>query len=172
MATEEQIIKEAEYYLNNNVTIQQASHDLNISKRTLQLHIKKLEEISPLTFKLVQEKIKLNIKEGNVKGGSTGKRGPSWTKEQATEIATKIIENEMTYQEAEDFFGIPSSTIHDMVKKGVFDQEKISLLYALSEANRRGVSISEFIEQHKKEHPISESIARDINTESLSRKNK
>ena len=41
MASIEQIINEADYYLNNNVNIDQASEALGISRRTFQLHMKK-----------------------------------------------------------------------------------------------------------------------------------
>ena len=45
MASNEQILNEANYYLGNNVNVDQASQALGISRRTFQLHMKKLEEI-------------------------------------------------------------------------------------------------------------------------------
>jgi len=149
MATKEQIIQEAEYYLNNDVTIEQASINLKISKRTLQLHLKKLEEISPETFKLVQEKKSGNIKIGTIKGGQTGKRGPTWTEEQALEIAMKIINEGLTYREAEERFNIPSSTIHDMVTNGGKNFENGTILSAVAEVNRRGISAEQFVEEQR-----------------------
>lgn len=172
MATTEEILKEAEYYLNNDVTIEQASEDLHISKRTLQLHLKKLEEIAPATFKLVQEKKSGNIKKGTIKGGQTGKRGPTWTEEQALQVAMKIINEGMTYKEAEAYFKIPSSTLHEMVTKGVKDFGTATMVYAVAEANRRGMSADEYIREHKRTHPISEAITREITEEQISKRNK
>ena len=172
MATKEEIIKEAEYYLNNDVTIEQASTDLKISKRTLQLHLKKLEEIAPETFKLVQEKKSGNIKLGNIKGGQTGKRGPTWTEEQALEVAMKIINDGLSYREAEAYFKIPSSTLHEMVTKGVKDFDTSTLLYAVAEANRRGMSAAQYLEEHRRTHPISDQISREIKEQEISKRGK
>ena len=172
MTTKEEIIKEAEYYINNDVTIEQASSDLHISKRTLQLHLKKLEELAPETFKLVQEKKTGNIKAGTIKGGHTGKRGPTWTEEQALEVATKIINDGLSYREAEAYFKIPSSTLHEMVTKGVKDFDIASMIYVVAEANRRGMSAQEYIEQHRRLHPISEDIAKEIMEEKIAKTGK
>ena len=43
MTNNEDIKKEADYYLENDVNITQASKKFGISKRTFQLHMKKLE---------------------------------------------------------------------------------------------------------------------------------
>lgn len=172
MATDEQLIKEAEYYLNNNVTIEQASIDLNISKRTLQLHLKKLEDIAPATFALVKAKKDANIHKGKIKGGLTGKRGATWTEEDAKRVATLILSQEMTYREAEEKTGIPSSTIHDMVHKGVNPDEGGSLLYALAEANRRGLTLDEFYKQHSLEHVNSDIISKQIQEDNMSSRRK
>lgn len=148
MATKEEIIKEAEYYLNNDVTIEQASKDLSISKRTLQLHLKKLEEIAPSTFVLVQEKKNGNIKEGNVKGGQTGKRGPTWNPNQALEIAMKILNEGMTYREAAEHYHIPASTINEMLTKAPKYFGEDSMIYVVALANESGMSIDKFVKEH------------------------
>ena len=57
---EKQIIEEAKLYISNDKTISDTACDLGISKRTLQLHIKKLEAINPELYKLVLEKSKMN----------------------------------------------------------------------------------------------------------------
>ena len=44
MTNNEDIKKEADYYLENDVNITQASKKFGISKRTFQLHMKKLKE--------------------------------------------------------------------------------------------------------------------------------
>ncbi len=43
----EQIIRESDYYLENDVNINEASQELGVSRRTFQLHMKKLLEICP-----------------------------------------------------------------------------------------------------------------------------
>ena len=139
---------------------------------TLQLHLKKLEELAPETFKLVQEKKTGNIKAGTIKGGQTGKRGPTWTEEQALEVAMKIINDGLSYREAEAYFKIPSSTLHEMVTKGVKDFDTASMLYAVAEANRRGMSAEQYLKEHRRTHPISEAIAREIQEESIAKKGK
>lgn len=148
VANNEQILKEAEYYLNNDVTIAQASLDLNISKKTLQLHMKKLESIAPDQFKLVSDKKLANERMGKIKGGTLGKREPKWTKEQAREIANTMIDKQMTNREASEEFSIPKSTIYEMTHKGIDDETTESLLYALAEANRKGISLNDVLSKY------------------------
>lgn len=151
MASDERILEEADYYLNNDVTIEQASTDLQISKRTLQLHLKKLEIIDPDKFKLVTDKKKNNERQGRIKGGTTGKRSATWTKEEAKAVAIQMIKEQMTYSEAEDKMGTPKSTIYEMVHKGIEDNYTQSLLFALSESNRRGITLEKYMsEEHEK----------------------
>jgi len=144
MASNEDILKEAEYYLNNDVTIEQASSDLGISKRTLQLHMKKLESIAPDKFKLVTDKKNNNIQNGRIVGGTLGKRSTSWTSEDAMNIASKMLDSGLTYEQAEKELGIPHLTLHDMMHKGVQDENVTSLLYALAIAHKKGMSLEEF----------------------------
>lgn len=148
MATREDILDEAKYYLENDVTLEQASKDLGIGKRTLQLHLNKLKDLAPETFKLVQDKKIGNIKAGTIKGGETGKRGPTWTEEEAIKVAKIIIDHGMTYKQAEETFNIPSSTIYEMVTKGVKDPEIKTKLYAVAEANRHGMNVDEYINEN------------------------
>ena len=170
MASNKDIMHEAFYYLENDVTIEQASKDLGISKRTLQLHLQKLESISPLTFALVKDKKLGNERRGRVKGGTLGKRGTIWTEEQAFNVAQAMINDGLTYAEAEIALGIPSSTIHEMIHKGVKDPETISHLYVLTEANKRQMSVAQFQEQHSSEHVASDQVAKEIIESSLSSK--
>lgn len=151
MASDEIILEEADYYLNNDVTIEQASADLKISKRTLQLHLKKLESIDPDKFKLVTDKKKNNERQGRIKGGTIGRRGATWSEGQAKNIAAQMIRDQLTYSEAEDKVGIPKSTIYEMVHKGIEDDYTQSLLLALSEANKKGIPLDKYMSvQHQK----------------------
>ena len=170
MASDDQIIKEAEYYIDNNVSIDQASENLGISRRSFQLHMKKLEQINPVLFKLYIEKKNGNVIRGNIRGGTIGKRKPNWTKEEALDMANQIIAGEMTYDQAEEKTGIPKSTIYEMTHNGVTDDTVLSLLYCLSEANRRGMSLSEFKQQHSETHVASDLIAQDLARQSLPKK--
>ena len=112
---EKQIIEEAKLYISNDKTISDTACDLGISKRTLQLHIKKLEAINPELYKLVLEKKESNQKAGRRIGGSKGKKGVTYTSEKALEVASEIVSQHLTYQGAEALYGMPSSTIYDMV---------------------------------------------------------
>ena len=167
MASNEDILKEGFYYLENDVTIEQASVDLGISKRTLQLHLQKLESISPLTFALVKDKKISNERRGKVKGGTLGKRSATWTEEQAIGAAQIMINGGLTYEEASSLLGIPSSTLHEMIHKGVKEPDTTSLLYALAEANRRNMSLEEYQRRHSSEHVTSDQIAKEMKESSL-----
>ena len=167
MASNQDILKEAFYYLENDVTIEQASSALGISKRTLQLHLQKLESISPLTFALVKDKKISNERRGKVKGGTLGKRVPTWTEDQAMGAAQIMINGGLTYEEASKVLGIPTSTLHEMIHKGVKDPDTTSLLYALSEANRRNMSVDEFQKRHSDEHVTIDQISRELRESSL-----
>lgn len=148
MTNDERILEEADYYLNNDVTIKQASSDLGISRKTFQLHLKKLESIDLEKANLVKEKKLASEKQGKIKGGSLGKRGPNWTKEQAMEIAEAMINQQMTNREAEAAFGIPKSTIYEMTHKGIDDEVTESLLYGLAEANRKGIPLEDVLSKY------------------------
>lgn len=111
---EDVIRKEAEVYLESS-TLKEAAFKCGISVRSLQLHLKKLEEIDLEMHRLVISKSKSNVIEGRIKGGSLGKRSVTYTKDQAIMIAEYMIKNQSTYQEIEDKFGIPSSTVYEMV---------------------------------------------------------
>jgi len=152
MARNEEILKEAEYYLNNDVTFEQASFDLGISKRTLQLHMKKLESIAPDKFKLVQDKKENRVRQGRVVGGSIGKRNPTWSRDEAIVIAKKMVEENLTYEQAEKEFGIPKSTIHEMTHSDLKDEKIESLLYALAVANKKGIVLEEFLKKQNLQH--------------------
>lgn len=154
MANNEDILREADYYLNNDVTIEQASSDLGISKRTLQLHMKKLESIAPDKFKLVQDKKENSVRQGRVVGGSVGKRNPVWSRDEAIVIAKRMVEENLTYEQAEKEFGIPKSTIYEMTHSNLKDEKIESLLYALAIANKKGTTLDEFLKERNLQHVL------------------
>ena len=154
MANNEDILREADYYLNNDVTIEQASSNLGISKRTLQLHMKKLESIAPDKFKLVQDKKENSVRQGRVVGGSIGKRNPVWSRDEAIVIAKRMVEENLTYEQAEKEFGIPKSTIYEMTHSNLKDEKIESLLYALAIANKKGTTLDEFLKERNLQHVL------------------
>lgn len=137
MTNKENILKEANYFLTNDVTLKEASSNLGISKRTLQLHIKKLEKIEPATYVLVKDKIEKNIKKGNIKGGTIGKRGPSTTEIDTLEMFNFMVENDLTYEEMENYLGMPKSTIYEALSR-IDDLDKQNILQELAKSHKTG----------------------------------
>lgn len=126
--TKEELIKEqANYYLDNDVTMQQVANHFGFkSKKTIQINMKKLESVDPELFKLVEEKKQGNLVTGMVKGGQNGKptmineegnaiiRKPkSITDQEIKDIAELIIFYKWTLREAEENLGISKSTLYD-----------------------------------------------------------
>lgn len=146
----EQIIKEAKTYISSNKTIDETAKDLKISKRTLQLHLGKLEIIDPKLHELVLEKKeKMQIK-GRIKGGQIGKATPSYTKEEVENIANIIIENEYTYEEVSKVLEIPKSTIYEMVHSSMVSEELKHMLDAVAIANTKGLTVEELTSRNKR----------------------
>lgn len=164
------ILKEAKYYLENDVTLEEASKFLGISKKTLQNHFKALENIDKELFEAVENKKQQNIQNGRVLGGQNISRTSKYTEKNALEIAQTMVEKEMTYREAEEYFGIPKSTIYEILTTKLNSEEYGSLLSALSMANKEGLTIQEFIAKHSKEHVNSDIIERETNGKKTTRK--
>lgn len=148
--TDEQIIKEANTYLNSNKTIDETAKNLGISKRTLQLHLGKLKIIDPKLNKLVIEKKESNQKQGRIKGGKLGKATPSYTKGEAENVAEKIIKYNYTYEEASKRLNIPKSTIYEMTHSKLVNKELRDMLDAVAIANQKGLTIDELRNKNRK----------------------
>ena len=99
------IIYEASVYVSNTKTVKETAEDLGISKSTLQLHFRRLENIDKNLYDAVRKKQNQNISAGRVKGGKNGKVGPKYTKEYAKAIANSMIINELTYVKDTHFSG-------------------------------------------------------------------
>ena len=149
MATNDQIINEANEYINNDLTIEETSKKLGISKRTLPLHFKSLELIDSGLFKLVTDKKELQQVRGRVKGGQNGKRNVTWTVEQARFIADEFVKQGLTYEEAEKVFDIPKSTIFEMLNSDAIDEDRRKKLVIAIEENIRKKSIDRIIEENR-----------------------
>ena len=123
---EERILQEAEYYLNNNVTMEQAANNFGISKKSFQIHMKKLEEICKDTFNLVQQKKQNNLSQGIVKGGKNGKpcrtsitesKPYTLSELESITLARKMIIYDWSLRKTEEETGIPKSTIRENMTK-------------------------------------------------------
>ena len=133
-------IEEAKIYVENDKTVEETAKDLGISKRTFQLHLKKIKELDPELDKLVITKKKKNILTGNIKGGQIGKATPSYTKEEVNDIAREIISKHLTYEEASIQFGIPKSTIFEMMHSKYIEPELSIKLEVVAISNRKGTT--------------------------------
>ena len=132
----EQLLEEANYYLDNEVTMADAATHFKICEKSFQLHMKKLEQIYPDTFKLVEMKKQNNLILGAIKGGKNGvptrrensSRKHSITKEEAIILAEKIINFNWSLRETERFMNIPKSTISDNLSEEILGEELYSEL--------------------------------------------
>ena len=138
---EEQIIAEARAYINGGQTIADTAKSLGITKRTLQLHLGKLKSIDAELYTLVLERKTSNQNAGRRLGGMIGKRGVTYTEEEAQMIANSIASQHLTYQKAEEIFGIPSSTIYEMVHRDHVSQDTRDQLELIAMENHRNSSI-------------------------------
>ena len=145
-----QIIQEAKTYLNSDKTIEETAKDLKISKRTLQLHLRKLDTIDPELHKLVLAKKESMQIKGRIKGGTIGKATPSYTKEEAERVANKIIVNGYTYEEAAKRLGIPKSTIYEMVHSELVGKDLKNMLEAVAIANNKGLTVEELVAKNRR----------------------
>ena len=69
--------------------------------------------------------------DGQIKGGKTGSsKGNSYLgEEKVLYLIDEMLDKDLTYEEAEKMFGVPSSTIYDGVKKFAdADKERLSRL--------------------------------------------
>ncbi|MBQ6323651.1 MAG: hypothetical protein IJI22_02330 [Bacilli bacterium] len=141
---------EAIVYLNSDKTIAETANDIGISKRTLQLHLGKIEDINPELYKLLLAKKKLQMKQGRIKGGTIGKRGTSHSEEEIRMIAETMIKEELSYAEAEIKFSIPKSTIYELLHKPSVPIETRNMLDTLADANQKNMTIAEYIESKRR----------------------
>lgn len=144
------IIAEAKYYLESSKTLKEVAKELQISLRTLQLHIQKLPEINHDLYSLVLNKQKAAQIAGRKIGGQKGKRTVSYSYEKAQEIKNLIISHQLTYQEASLCTGISTSTIYDMVHSTFISEEDKIKLDLIAEANKKKITVEEYRERHRK----------------------
>lgn len=144
------IIHEAEEYVSNTKTVEETAADLGISKRTLQLHLKRLEQIDENLYKKVQEKQECAQQAGRVKGGQIGKSHSHYTKAQAEEIARTMIASNLSYNDASARFDIPKSTIYEILHSDLISEDIRKELDILAEANIHDISSEELLRRKRK----------------------
>ena len=143
MIDEKIIVHEAEEYVNNNMTIKETADSLGISRKTLQLHFKRLKKIDENLYKRVEGKKALSQQKGRIKGGQIGKVKSKYTKKEADAIARTIINKSLSYKEAEDELGIPKSTIYEIVHSDLVSKSIRMELDILAEANIHDITTEE-----------------------------
>lgn len=143
---ERMIVNEARFYLNHSLTMKGVAAHFNISIRTLQLHFRKLESIDIHTYRLVRRRQEENQREGRrvVSGG----RVSTYTMEDINNICDIILANCFTYNEASEYFDIPSSTLFELMQR--VDEERRIKLDVLAEANIRKMSIEQLRRNSRK----------------------
>ncbi|MBQ9019415.1 MAG: hypothetical protein IJ097_03820 [Bacilli bacterium] len=141
------IINEVNEYINNNLTVKETAEKLGISKRTFQLHLKKVKDLDLKLHNLVLKKQQKNIRNGRILGGKKGKVKPRYSMEEAVNMAYEIIKNELTYEEASLKFDIPKSTIYEMVHSSYISPEMKAMLELVAISNTKGVMVSDIVER-------------------------
>ncbi len=127
MINEDFIKEQANYYLENDVTMQQVANHFGFkSKKTIQVNMKKLSSIDPDLYKLVEDKKRGNLAIGMVKGGQNGKptnmigntnKEKTISDQDIKDIAELIIFYKWTLREAEENLGISKSTLYDNLSR-------------------------------------------------------
>ena len=145
MIDNNKIIEEAKIYLNSNLTMSETAEKIGISKRTLQLHILKLEDINAVLYRQVLEKKAANQEAGRKAGGLIGKREKIHTKEEVIEFANMMINEQLSYDELASITSIPKSTLWELMHSDYIDGETNNKLDLVAKANRRNKSVSEVI---------------------------
>lgn len=143
------IIYEAKEYVCSDMTVSETANYLGISKRTLQLHMKRLEKIDENLYRMVEEKKAASQQKGRIKGGESGKSHSKYTKDEAEEIAKTMICKALSYKDAEEEFKIPKSTIYEIVHSDLVSKETRDKLDILAEANIHDITMEELVRRKK-----------------------
>ena len=145
------IIYEAEEYINNNLSVKETAIVLGVSKRTLQLHFKRLEQIDKNLYDKVRAKQEQNQQAGRIKGGQNGKATPNFDPKLPEAIASYMIHYELTYEETSEEYEIPKSTIYEMTHNPKYvDPDLIRRLDLLAMANQHKMTVESYIEKNQK----------------------
>lgn len=144
---EEQLTREAIYYLVHNKSIEKTAEELNISRRTLQLHLKKLVVYNENLYRLVKEKKQENQAIGRLNHAHKGGKASMYSQTLIDYICDDMLKNELTYKQASEKFDIPTSTLFELMKR--VNEQRRCQLDILAAANHRKMSKNEYIEETK-----------------------
>ena len=130
---------EATYIIYGNKTMDEVAKALNISTRTLQLHInKELKESNPELYQKVRDRLDEITKKRIADGGKRGKRKTSYDLNRINSIADDFIENfketPMSLKELSEKNGIPQSTLYELFMK-YLEKEKLAMVKSVFEYN-------------------------------------
>ncbi len=140
MIEKEDIRKAASYYINNDVTLEDAALYVGIkSKKTLNNYFARLCGSKDEKDRLLYEKIVLkkyeNEQKGKSKGGQTGVRKTKYTRDIAVNIYNYITKNNATYRQAAEEFQIPSSTIYEIMHSNLLTDDEKNKIDIVSKSN-------------------------------------
>lgn len=136
MISNDKILEEADYYIENDISMKEVGEHFNVSKKTIQVHLNdKLLELDEARFKLVQEKKQKRLIMGAKKGGQTS--SPKKTSnissnrkgkykipdEKIEQIARSIINGDLSLRDIESMTKIPKSTISDNLTEARLGKE-------------------------------------------------
>lgn len=133
------ILEVARYIIQNKATISKCAEHFNCSERTIQLYINSenglisIDEELYNSVKQVQNSLE-SI--GHYVGGKNGVREAKYKEYEADEIARVMIQNNLTVIEAAKRFNMPTSTLHDSLKR-VTDEELKQKLEVLFESHKQ-----------------------------------
>ncbi len=137
MEKKQKVLEVAKYIIEKTATIQMTADHFGMSTSSIKKYInndlKDIDEDIYNKVKLVQK----NLEEyGRLAGAKTGKRGPKYTNFEALEYAEVMIANQMTLDEASEYFNVPRSSIYDKVMS-IDDEEIKDALEILFENNKK-----------------------------------
>lgn len=146
MANNEEIIAQAKYYVENDVTMKQVGEHFNVHKKTIQLRLnERLKDIDLELYNLVQEKKSGNLVEGAKKGGKNGKptnvsiipnKPHIMSPDYVTSIADYMLDNDSSLRDVEKNLGISKSTLHDNLTKEILGEERFTKIEELLENHK------------------------------------
>ena len=94
---EKKLVEEANAYISNDLSVEETAKTLGISRRTLQIHLRKIKEINPELYKLVLKK---------QQSRTTKEYSPKYIEE-----ALEYINNDLTLEQTAQKLGISKRTL-------------------------------------------------------------
>ena len=137
MEKKTKVLEVAKFIIEKTATIQMTADHFGMSTSSIKKYInndlKEIDEDIYNKVKIVQK----NLEEyGRQKGSKIGKRGPKYTDFEALEIAETMIANQMTIEEASEYFGMPRVSLYESIKR-VDNQEIQTNLELLFKKNKQ-----------------------------------